>query len=83
METFNEKVFRELSKESQEKVEQIYIIASLMQDYKVSVLTAEEFDKLYAKSVDELMSLAGTLHLKFQAEMLKAQFSDILKNGRL
>lgn len=51
---FQAGVFMKLSQESQEKVTMIYEIASMLAHYRQPQLTADEFDVLYDKTLDEL-----------------------------
>ena len=57
--TFNEDVFLDLSLESQDKVEQIYCIASMLHRYNQPPLSAKDFDSLYDKSINELEEISG------------------------
>ena len=57
--TFNDIAFLTLTKENQEKVECIYSIAMVLHTHHAPNLTAQEFDELYDKPLNELMLLSG------------------------
>lgn len=70
---FNEEVFNSLSTESQEKVEQIYLIAEILYDHKAPKITASEFDELYDKSVRELEMITGYTRFYYTRDILDAE----------
>lgn len=64
---FNRQVFERLPEEKQSKVEIIYHIASMLDSYKQPQLTADEFDILYDKSVNDLEIMSGYIRSQCHA----------------
>lgn len=58
---FDEVVYLTLSYENQEKVYEIYNIASILHHNHVPPLTPQEFDELYDKPVKDLQLLTGSI----------------------
>lgn len=58
---FDEIVYLSLSPESQDKVYELYNIASILHHNRVAPLTPKEFDELYDKPIKDLQLLTGSI----------------------
>ena len=58
---FDEVTYLTLSPEAQEKVYEIYNIASMLHHNRVPPITPREFDELYDRSVKDLQILSGSI----------------------
>ncbi|TXI89736.1 MAG: hypothetical protein E6Q36_02875 [Chryseobacterium sp.] len=59
MRNFDRHLFSRLSEDKQIKIEHIYHIASILASHGQPQLTAEEFDDLYDKPVQDLEHITG------------------------